>query len=587
MRFFKNMRFWKKLVLIGIIPLLIMGVLIGTLSYDRARQAAEASGKNSLADAVNRIDISLTIRTRQLDNAVQTMAGSLALQQLVAADGAGIYSLEELIELCQEIVAPFHEVTSVSILDEQGLLCSSEQDVTLNHVKVAELYEQVRRYPGKAVWSDLSESIFWERRDAGLSYLLIARGIRDDAGNTIGMVVLELDAYTTGSTLLSKQNILPSQVSFLLDGERQMICRNNMISEEMTRKILRQYNEGKRAFWLEESGENYYCCAQYNGMVGWTTFSVVSQEDLFAQGESLRSYIVLLVVFCLALASVLLMILSQMVTKPLEKLNAGMKQVQERDFEVQLPHDRKDELGELTESFNYMVDEINTLVNRVYREQLAQKNAELEALQAQINPHFLYNTLDSINWMLIDRGEMDVSDIIVALGKLMQYSMDTRVSMVPLQEEYNNARDYLLIQKNRLEDQLEYELELAENLAQIRVPKLLLQPLIENAIKHGILPSNRQGLIQVQTVRRGARIRLTVRDNGVGMEPEELERYRKLLRGTEEQRGIGVRNVARRLRLRFGDVCRFEVESRPGEGTAITVILPVEPEGEYYEDCNH
>lgn len=580
MQLLKNMRFWKKLVLIGLIPLLIMSVLIGTLSYDRARQAAEDSGKSSLADAVNRIDISITIRARQLNNAVQTMAGSLALQQLVAAGGSETASPEALIALCREIVSPFREVRSVSLVDGNSLLCSSEENVTLNHIKMSQLYEQVQRYPGKVVWTDLSESLFWEHWDAGSAYLLIARGIQDDAGNTVGMVVLELDAYTTGSTLLSKQNILPSQVSFLLDGENQMICRNNMISEELCRKILHQYRDGKRAFWLEEGGERYYCCAQYNGMVGWVTVSVVAQDDLFPQSGSLRSYIVLLVAFCLALACVLWMILSQMVTKPLERLSAGMKQVQERDFEVHLLHDRTDELGELTDSFNYMVDEINTLINRVYREQLAQKNAELEALQAQINPHFLYNTLDSINWMLIDRGEMDVSEIIVALGKLMQYSMDTRVAMVPLQEEYNNARDYLMIQKNRLEDQLEYQLELAEDLTQIRVPKLLLQPLIENAIKHGILPTNRSGLIQVQTVRRGARIRITVRDNGAGMKPEELERYRKLLCGTEEQRGIGVRNVARRLRLRFGDVCRFEVESAPEQGTSVTVILPVDMEEE-------
>ena len=586
MQFFKNIVFWKKLVLIGIIPLLIMSVLIGTLSYDRARQAAESSGKRSLADAVNRLDISMTVRTRQLDNAVQTMAGSLALQQL-AAEEAEPYGTAELIRLCSEIVNPFQEVQSVSLVDETGLLASSEEAVTLNQAVVSELYSQVLRYPGKAVWTDLSQSIFWEHREAGAAYILIARGIQNETGETIGMLVVELDAYTTGSTLLAKQNILPSQVSFLLDSEQQMICRNNMIEDELIRKIMHEYSTGKRAFWLEEDGRQYYCCAQYNGLVGWVTVSIAAQEDLFAQGDSLRSYIVLVVVSCLIIACILLMVLSQMVTKPLEQLNAGMKQVQERNFKVHLRNDRKDELGELTDRFNYMVDEINTLINRVYRELLAQKNAELEALQAQINPHFLYNTLDSINWMLIDRGEMDVSEIIVALGKLMQYSMDTQVSMVPLLEEYNNARDYLLIQKNRLEDQLEYQLELAEELEDIRVPKLILQPLIENAIKHGLLPAGRQGLVRVETVRRGARIRITVQDDGIGMDEEGLNRYRQLLNGADNQRSIGVRNVARRLQLRFGDVCRLEVESSPGQGTAVTVILPVDLKEETDEDRNY
>ena len=253
-----------------------------------------------------------------------------------------------------------------------------------------------------------------------------------------------------------------------------------------------------------------------------------------------------------------------------------MKQVQSSDFQIHLDNKRTDEIGELTDSFNYMVDHIRTLVNRVYREQLAQKTAEMEALQAQINPHFLYNSLDSINWMLIDRDQMDISNVVVALGKLMQYSMNNRISLVPLLEEYRNAKDYLIIQRNRLEDQLDYELELEEGLEEFCVPKLILQPLIENAIKYGVLESKHRCKVHVNTYRVKDHICIDVIDNGAGMTEEQLKVCRQLLSGNSDgYKNIGIRNVARRLQLHFDEQCEFTVSSTVGQGTTISLQLPI------------
>ena len=178
--------------------------------------------------------------------------------------------------------------------------------------------------------------------------------------------------------------------------------------------------------------------------------------------------------------------------------------------------------------------------------------------------------------MLIDRGELDISNVVVALGKLMQYSMDSRKSLVPLREEYRNAKDYLIIQRNRLEDQLDYELDLDEGLEEFCVPKLILQPLIENAIKHGVLESLHRCRVVVKTCRVGDRICITISDNGAGMTEEKLETYRQLLNGTsKEQENIGIRNVARRLQLHFEEQCEFTVTSTVGQGTTISLQLPI------------
>lgn len=549
---FRSMKFWQKLLLVSIFPLLVSSILIGTLSFNRARAAAQASAKNNLSDAVNRVDISLTLRTRQLGKVMETLEEILILQP------------DSIASLCESLLEPFQEVRSVTILEGEETVYSTGENPVSG--AAAELYAQTAIFPDKTLWHSRNAE----------STVLVYRGIRDDAGDTIGLLVLGLDAKSFGSAVLQKQEIVQSQITILVDENRELVYYAGFLPDGIVEGALEEYRAGRRRFDFEVGDTRYYCSTQYNGIVGWISLTVAAEEMLFPGAESLSRYIALLVMGCVILASLLLIILSRLITKPLARLNDGMKHVIGSNFEIHLDNDSTDEIGELTESFNYMVDQVHTLINRVYREQLAQKTAEMEALQAQINPHFLYNSLDSINWMLIDRGETDISRVVVALGKLMQYSMNTQNARVPLREEYRNARDYLLIQKNRLEEQLDYRLELEEGLEEFIVPKLILQPLIENAIKHGVLESLHCCTVTVRAFRRENWICVMVMDDGAGMGEERLEAYRELLRDCPAGGNhIGIRNVARRLQLHFSDRCEFSVESAPGKGTTLFLMLPI------------
>lgn len=573
MRFFKNIVFWKKLLLMALIPLMVISIVIGMLSYNRASLAAEESGKNNIVDAINRIDITMTLRTRQLDNTINAIAANQSPKML--ADN------------CIRMTEPFPEITGVSIFRGTECVFSTQGAVTLTDEQVQTLYSQAARYPGKSILTEAPDGL---ARWSGDAHTILAiRGLPDETGTITGLLLLEIDSNTFGSIILNKQKINPNQINFLVDGSQNVVYCENSLPRGLVEQALEQYHQGRRIFTFQLEEKTYFCCSQYNGLLGWITFICIQWPALFPGAATLRNYIAVLVTVCVLVACLLLMILSRFITKPLAKLNKAMKQVQNADFDIYLENDRTDEIGELTDSFNYMVDHIRTLVNRVYLEQLAQKSAEMEALQAQINPHFLYNSLDSINWMLIDRGEMDISNVVVALGKLMQYSMDSRTSLVPLREEYRNARDYLIIQRNRLEDQLDYELTLEEGLEEFCVPKLILQPLIENAIKYGVLASLHRCQVVVDTYRMGNQICITVSDNGAGMGEETLKIYRELLNGDSRGReNIGTLNVARRLQLHFDGQCEFHVTSKPGEGTRVSLQLPIiTNKGEYFENYHH
>lgn len=215
------------------------------------------------------------------------------------------------------------------------------------------------------------------------------------------------------------------------------------------------------------------------------------------------------------------------------------------------------------------------MICEVYQKKIEQKNAEIRALQAQINPHFLYNTLDSINWMLIERDEQDISDVVISLGEILRYAVGGQNHLVPLGSEARYIESYLFIQKNRLEDRLNYQWELAEDTLDVLVPRLIMQPIVENAVIHGIEPLKKGGVILMKAWIEKEMLLIRVTDNGRGMNQEELEALREKISGTDEIENIGMRNIQRRMELTYGQEQAMEIESVQGEGTTITLRMKV------------
>ena len=254
-----------------------------------------------------------------------------------------------------------------------------------------------------------------------------------------------------------------------------------------------------------------------------------------------------------------------------------MKKVEAGDFDIQVESKTHDEIGMLIQSFNYMVSRLRQLIMEVYQQKLAQKNAELTALQAQINPHFLYNTLDSINWMLIEKGEWEISDVVVSLGDILKYSLHGEEMLVLFEEELKYIESYLCIQKNRLEDRLTVQIEIDEEAKLCFVPKLILQPIVENAILHGIEKKKEMGRIQIQAIVREGTLEIRVTDDGIGMQPDRLMRFRESIMSDEiSGKHIGMRNVHRRIQLHFGEAYGLKIDSEWQKGTTVTILLPVE-----------
>jgi two-component system sensor histidine kinase YesM len=220
-----------------------------------------------------------------------------------------------------------------------------------------------------------------------------------------------------------------------------------------------------------------------------------------------------------------------------------------------------------------MLGRIDRLIHERYRTQLVLKEAEFRSLQAQINPHFLYNTLESINWLAQLRRADDIAGMVQALGAILRASIDRNAVLIGLRDELELLRSYVLIQRVRYGARLRVDIEVPEGCADVTIPRLTLQPLVENAIKYGLERSSRPCRVVVSAVADDGQVRVAVRDNGPGMS-EDL--VRRLLRGKIAPRGsgIGIKNIHERLRSLYGARGVLAIESRLRKGTTVTITLP-------------
>lgn len=321
----------------------------------------------------------------------------------------------------------------------------------------------------------------------------------------------------------------------------------------------------------KKNQENEYTIlSETSSVTGWTA-CLYKPNSLIVWSVTPIIRIALIAVFVMTLMSVIvMMILTRFVTKRIRRLRSGMKEVEQGNFEVNITSDSRDEIGDLVNGFDSMLLQLNTLIKEVYEGRIKEKEYEMRALQAQINPHFLYNTLSLINWKAIEADAQDISKITLALSTFYRTSLNKGKNVMSLSDELRNMRSYLDIQLMMHDYEFDVEFDVDESIGQYQSLNLMLQPLIENAIAHGIdVKTDGRGKLTITGKEDGDLIVLTVADNGVGMSDEQAARIL-----TEESKGYGVRNVNERIKLYYGEQYSLQIESKIGQGTKASIRIP-------------
>lgn len=549
-----------------------MGLFVGYCSYEYALNMVTENKMSEMADTINRIDININFWGLEVTRLAQRIAeGDIAKRVFEEREDREKSYLHDWISDYAHII---EAVSDIIILDTERNIryhYLTGHNMLQDGRRLQECFETAQSNLGGETWLGMGNSLY-----QGEEAVTLVKAIpMDEKGAMRGIVVIEINPEIFRRLLLNNQSLPISQYTFIVDKKGQILCTSRKVQPRWLEEIEATFQNGERNFILEWDEEKYDVFGQYNGLTGWKTYSVVAVHDIFPQAAQLRGTIAMIVMLAVFVALVMVTVISYSITAPIRELSNAMKQVEQENFDIEIRSRRKDEIGHLITSFTYMVGRIRQLIYEVYQKKIEQKNAEIRALQAQINPHFLYNTLDSINWMLIERDEQDISDVVVSLGEILRYAIGGQNHLVPLRSEVRYIESYLFIQKNRLEERLNYQWELDEEALDVLVPKLIMQPLVENAVIHGIEPLKKGGMLLMKAWVEEETLLIRVTDNGEGMNQEELEALREKLSRKDEIENIGMRNIQRRIELTFGLEQAMEIQSVKGEGTTITIRMDV------------
>ncbi|WP_338594796.1 sensor histidine kinase [Paenibacillus sp. Y5S-9] len=307
----------------------------------------------------------------------------------------------------------------------------------------------------------------------------------------------------------------------------------------------------------------------------WTTYLYMPLDELTADGKILGRNLVTLAIVIVLFAAVISIFLSHVITTPIKKLLRNIALVEKGQFEQVEPIGSRDEIGHLSIRFNRMSHELKRMVERMQQEEIEKAKAEMRALHDQIKPHFLYNTLGSVKWIASMQQADKIVEMTDALISMLRYATKSDGTLVTIREELDNITNYVTIQNVRYYDCIQMRYEIEDRLLDYRMPKMILQPIVENAIFHGLAELEEDGIITIRIQSQLNKVVIQVCDNGVGMDHHTMQNLMEEKSGAGTgTNGIGLHNVQRRIQLHFGKPYGIQVESKIGEGTIFSILLP-------------
>ena len=528
-------------------------MLLFWLSFLQMRSIIDDKGKMNLQSYLQQSVLSMD----------RTLDGYNSLSDYIAFDRtlAEVFSMEygtpyEQYEQLTQKVDPILRTASyfhggmqqITIYTDNGMVKHDTTVAPVSEIEETDWYQKTLEHPGLNWFANYQEKTLFSARKLAFS------GAREGV-NILYMDVDYQKLFTPyAETLISECGLYITDQDGKLVFEESRFSGKNQNYDLTYSEFLEQRDRGST---------DYIILCEQSNTTGWTVWLY---QPVGLAGEAMGVTILI----CIFAAVLAYFITSGMVSSRIERLTHFMQEVQEGSMDMQMESDDRDEIGMLYRGFGSMMKRIRTLINEVYLSKITQKEAELKALQAQINPHFLYNTLSLINWKALAAGEEDISRMTLALSTFYRTALNRGRNVLQVETELSNTRAYLEIQSMLHDGDFDYEIEAQTEILQCESLNLILQPLVENAIHHGIEEkTDGRGKITVRGWKEDNCVWFMVEDNGVGMEQEVAD---KIL--TMESKGYGVRNVDERIRLCYGEKYAMKVESVVGKGTKMTIHFP-------------
>ena len=581
---FKTTKIRTKLILsqifIALIPFLLVGMVGLVFSFREARKNVA----QRTSQTVTQISQTLDIYMEDLDKLVYVLADEIAASDLSAGEASEIgrvrSSMQNVMDNYDEIAGILYAYSDDSYISTGMTRISRDSFYKESWYRTAlediNSLHRISTVTGRNITTVVGYSVD--------DIFSVVKAVYDKkTGHVLGVLLIDIGHDIIASAIRDSQ-IGNEGFVFVLDEADHMVY--TPINDVVYRIDPKWLSDEDRTLSVKTGKGRYYVRFKTSQRTGWKTVSVISYDALMADIDRMIAIYAAMLVATLVLVQYLSLRLSDNITRPIKSLRDLMRKTEEGNLSLRFESTSKDEINDLGLSFNHMLKRIEQLLERVRQEEDQKRKAELKIVQEQFKPHFLYNTLDTINWMAREHGARDIVGLVDALTNVFRISLSHGKDYITIREEVSYISNYLYVQKTRYEDKLIFEVNADEECMTTMVPKLILQPLLENAIYHGIKLKRGTGHIAVDVHRRGDMICMAVSDDGKGMDESTRDSLRKLLQtgqgsgevNPDDNQSFGLYYVRERLQLRYGDNYRVDVESTVDIGTTISIYIPYEGE---------
>ncbi|WP_094550403.1 sensor histidine kinase [Petroclostridium xylanilyticum] len=585
-KFFIGMPLKVKLILFSALQIFIPVIVVGAFSYNIATHILTDKVSHSTIITLEQAARSIELFMKDIEDLSVFLVSDDSVQKLLKkeneSDKEGTLLLDQVYKTLFNLTNSKEHISFICILKEQNgrqYYAGPPVAVGEGNFSKQQWYKKTIEMDGRTLWVDTYKNTLFSNIDPYVFSLSCTINDIYRIKKRLGVLLINIKEQSLYQFYGGESNDNNREV-FIVNKEGLIVSHRDKgllltkVDDGLISKGLLKGDKGVFTYQMNHRKKlvTYYKIPKLD----WILVSVVSMNALLRENKVIGTLTLVVVMVSIVITLFLSILLASTISRPVGKLLEQMKQVSEGNFDIYVDFHYGDEVSQLGEGFNSMVKKIEQLIHQVYLEQKHQKEIELKALQAQINPHFLYNTLESINWMAQEIDAKDISTMVKALAKFFRISISKGRDIIDIKDEIEHVKNYLIIQKIRYQDVLQTEIMVSGDILNYKIPKLTLQPLVENSIYHGIKNKKGKGTILITGRKDKNDIVFEIIDNGIGMDEKEIERLNHSLRNYqgEVRIGYGIRNVHERIVLRFGKEYGLTYFKNIEGGITVEIRLP-------------
>lgn len=584
LRMTNNMKLKHKLIVSYILVVMVPVLIIGGIVVAYFRQQAMDRAIEQTTNNVEKIKTQLNNTLRMPFDVSDSLLLDQKMEQMVTTHYESVLQLTKAYldyDGFKQFRQLYREIDEIRFYYDNPTLINN-----LELVPVNDMIESAHWYQKALETKNVNWLYIDDKEEIPVHKLSLVRQIPFVDQHKSGVLIISLNQDVLNGMLLQEpfETLITDEQGYVVAAQQPSYVGKTLDKLDYGADLNQMENGTHK---LERDGETFYAVVDELqpelSMTGLKIISVFSTDSIVKDANKISLYGLLLILLVLLIALFFVYTVSLLTTNRMLRLSRHLNRLALGDLSVELRIDGNDEIGQLSRQFNYMVQSIRSLVEQVVEKteqnsalELAQHEIKLKMMASQINPHFLFNALESIRMNALMNGEKQIANVVRLLGKLMRKNLEVGREQIPLKEEIEMVRSYLEIQQFRYDSRLSYELHIDEGAAEVMIPPLIVQPLVENSIVHGIETKESGGKVEVTAQAFGDKVQITVRDNGMGMYAERLAEVTASISAPEEsgKSRIGLRNVHQRLIMLFGEQNGLRITSRYGEGTEIVFEIP-------------